>query len=83
MDIMAHHDIKVILGTPTAAPPVWLAKKSILKSCRSTTRGHRQTRRHAPRHLPFERYFLGLFETHRQRHGRGAWRSSATHRVAD
>jgi beta-galactosidase len=27
MDIMAHHDIKVILGTPTAAPPVWLAKK--------------------------------------------------------
>jgi len=27
MDIMAAHDIKVILGTPTAAPPVWLAKK--------------------------------------------------------
>ena len=27
MDIMARHDIKVILGTPTAAPPVWLAKK--------------------------------------------------------
>src|ERR1700729_2037266 len=27
MDIMAHHNIKVILGTPTAAPPVWLAKK--------------------------------------------------------
>jgi beta-galactosidase len=27
MDIMAHHDIKVILGTPTAAPPIWLAKK--------------------------------------------------------
>jgi beta-galactosidase len=27
MDIMAHHDIKVVLGTPTAAPPIWLAKK--------------------------------------------------------
>jgi beta-galactosidase len=27
MDIMAQHDIKVVLGTPTAAPPVWLAKK--------------------------------------------------------
>jgi beta-galactosidase len=27
MDIMAHHGIKVVLGTPTAAPPIWLAKK--------------------------------------------------------
>ncbi len=27
MDIMARHEIKVILGTPTAAPPIWLAKK--------------------------------------------------------
>ena len=27
MDIMAQHDIKVVLGTPTAAPPIWLAKK--------------------------------------------------------
>jgi beta-galactosidase len=27
MDIMARHNIKVILCTPTAAPPVWLAKK--------------------------------------------------------
>jgi beta-galactosidase len=27
MDILAQHDIKVVLGTPTAAPPVWLAKK--------------------------------------------------------
>ena len=27
MDIMANHDIKVVLGTPTAAPPIWLAKK--------------------------------------------------------
>ncbi len=27
MDIMESHDIKVVLGTPTAAPPVWLAKK--------------------------------------------------------
>ena len=27
MDIMADHDIKVVLGTPTAAPPIWLAQK--------------------------------------------------------
>ncbi|MGA2029893.1 MAG: beta-galactosidase, partial [Verrucomicrobiota bacterium] len=27
MDIMAHHGIKVVLGTPTAAPPIWLAQK--------------------------------------------------------
>ena len=27
MDIMGHHDIQIVLGTPTAAPPVWLAKK--------------------------------------------------------
>ena len=27
MDIMGHHGIKVVVGTPTAAPPLWLAKK--------------------------------------------------------
>ena len=27
MDIMEQHGIKVVLGTPTAAPPIWLAKK--------------------------------------------------------
>lgn len=27
MDLMGKEDIKVILGTPTAAPPVWLTKK--------------------------------------------------------
>src|SRR5581483_9177898 len=27
MDIMESHDIKAVLGTPTAAPPVLLAKK--------------------------------------------------------
>lgn len=27
MDAMAAQDIKVVLGTPTAAPPLWLAKK--------------------------------------------------------
>ena len=27
MDIMGHHGIQVVLGTPTAAPPVWLAQK--------------------------------------------------------
>jgi beta-galactosidase len=27
MDIMGKHDIQVVLGTPTAAPPIWLAKQ--------------------------------------------------------
>jgi beta-galactosidase len=27
MDIMAAHGIKVVLGTPTAAPPLWLSQK--------------------------------------------------------
>lgn len=27
MDTMAKHDIKVVLGTPTAAPPLWLSQK--------------------------------------------------------
>ena len=27
MDLMAEVDIKVVLGTPTAAPPIWLTKK--------------------------------------------------------
>ena len=27
MDILGEHDIQVVLGTPTAAPPIWLAKK--------------------------------------------------------
>ena len=27
MDLFAKADIKVVLGTPTAAPPIWLAKK--------------------------------------------------------
>jgi beta-galactosidase len=27
MDIMGRHGIQVVLGTPTAAPPVWLARK--------------------------------------------------------
>jgi beta-galactosidase len=27
MDIMATHDIKVVLCTPTAAPPIWLSQK--------------------------------------------------------
>ena len=27
MDMMARHGLKVVLGTPTAAPPIWLARK--------------------------------------------------------
>lgn len=27
MDAMAKHDLKIVLGTPTAAPPIWLSQK--------------------------------------------------------
>jgi beta-galactosidase len=47
MDIMAHHGIKVILGTPTAAPPIWLAKKhpEILPLDENGVTKHEGTRR--------------------------------------
>jgi beta-galactosidase len=47
MDIMARHNIKVVLGTPTAAPPIWLAKKhpEILPLDEHGVRKHEGTRR--------------------------------------
>ena len=82
MDIMAQHGIKVILGTPTAAPPIWLAKKhpEILPLDENGVVKHEGTRRAI---CLTQRRFLGLLEKNRQRDGRGAGRSSATHRVAD
>ncbi len=49
MDLMAKADIKVVLGTPTAAPPVWLAKKypEILPIDREGRTLHEGTRRAA------------------------------------
>ena len=82
MDIMAHHDIKVVLGTPTAAPPVWLAKKhpEILPLDERGVVKHEGTRRAI---CLEQRRLLGLFQAHRHRDGRGARRPSAAHRVAD
>jgi beta-galactosidase len=47
MDIMANHNIKVVVGTPTAAPPIWLAKKhpEILPLDEHGLRKHEGTRR--------------------------------------
>ncbi|MBI5774739.1 MAG: beta-galactosidase [Verrucomicrobia bacterium] len=47
MDVMAIHGIKVVLGTPTAAPPVWLAQKhpEILPLDENGLRRHEGTRR--------------------------------------
>jgi beta-galactosidase len=47
MDVMAKAKIKVVLATPTAAPPVWLAKKypSILPVDEKGVRHHEGTRR--------------------------------------
>lgn len=47
MDVMERHSIKVVLGTPTAAPPIWLAKKhpEILPLDERGIRKHEGTRR--------------------------------------
>jgi beta-galactosidase len=47
MDVMGKAGIKVVLGTPTAAPPVWLAKKypEILPLDEKGVRFHSGTRR--------------------------------------
>ncbi len=47
MDVMARHNIKVVLGTPTAAPPIWLARKhpEILPLDERGVRKHEGTRR--------------------------------------
>ena len=74
MDLMGNSGIKVVLGTPTAAPPIWLARKhpEILP-----------INEHAPRHLPEQRCLLGIFQAHRPRHGHRPRPASATHRLAD
>ncbi len=82
MDVMGKAGIKVVLGTPTAAPPIWLAKKhpEILPARR--TRPH-PPRRHPPRLLPEQRRLLGLLQAHRPGDGHRARQASATHRLAD
>ncbi len=82
MDIMAVHQIKVILATPTAAPPVWLAQKHPEYPPPRRTRPP-QTRRHPPRCLPHQRFLLGLFQTHRHPDGLRPRRPSPTPGLAD
>jgi beta-galactosidase len=47
MDIMLRHGIKVVLGTPTAAPPIWLAQRhpEILPLDENGLARHQGTRR--------------------------------------
>ena len=47
MDLMAKHEIQVVIGTPTAAPPLWLTKKhpEILPIDERGTKRHPGTRR--------------------------------------
>jgi len=47
LDILQRHDIKVVLGTPTAAPPLWLTQKypDILPITEDGTVLHEGTRR--------------------------------------
>ena len=57
MDLLGKAGIKIVLATPTAAPPVWLARKypEILPI---DERGLIKTRRHAPRGLSEQRNLL-------------------------
>ncbi len=82
MDVLGEHGIQVVLGTPTAAPPIWLAKKhpEILPV---DEHGLRQARRHPPRRLPEQRRLLEPFQAHRRKHGPGARQASAADRLAD
>ena len=82
MDIMGQHGIKVVLGTPTAAPPIWLAQKhpEILPLDEYGRVKHEGTRRA----VCFNNdVFWNYFQTHRRKHGPGAGRPSPTHRLAD
>ncbi len=47
MDVMASHEIKIVLATPTAAPPIWLGRKhpEILPLDEHGLRRHGGTRR--------------------------------------
>jgi beta-galactosidase len=49
MDVMSAHGIRVVLGTPTAAPPIWLARKhpEILPLDENGLTKHEGTRRAA------------------------------------
>ena len=68
MDIMAKRGIKVVLGTPTAAPPVWLAKKhpEILPLDEHGLVKHEGTRR-AICHTPHSARAFNAIETQRAR----------------
>ena len=83
MDVMKKAGIKVVLGTPTAAPPIWLAKKfpEILPV---DDRGRTRHEGITTRLLPEQRRVLGIIRSaSRARNGRGAGQASAAHRLAD
>ncbi len=82
MDIMGKAGIKVVLATPTAAPPIWLAKKhpEILPLDENGLTKHEGTRRAVCFNSDV---YWELFQAHRARDGQGAGQSSAIDRLAD
>ena len=82
MDLLGEEDIKVVLATPTAAPPIWLTKKhpEILPM---DERGIPLVRRHPACLLSQQRSLLELFQENRARHGRGPWQTSPVDRLAN
>ena len=82
MDIIGNAGIKVVLGTPTAAPPIWLAKKhpEILPLDEHGRVKHEGTRRavclNSDVYWDYSKRIV-------RAHGQGAGQASAAHRLAD
>ena len=82
MDLMGEVGIQVVLGTPTAAPPVWLTPQASGNPAAGRT-GPSDERRHPAGLLLEQRSLLGLFQENCPRHGRGAGQASPAHCLAN
>ena len=82
MDLLGKAGIKVVLATPTAAPPIWLTKKhpEILPLDERGLVKHEGTRRAVCLNSDV---FLGLLPADCGGDGQGAGQTSAAHRVAN
>jgi len=82
MDLMGEEDIKVVLATPTAAPPIWLTRKhpEILPM---DERGLPLCEGHPSRLLFEQRPLLGILQKDSARNVRCLGQTPAAHRLAN
>ena len=74
MDVMGKHGIKVVLATPTAAPPIWLAQKISGNSAAGRT-GHRAAREAPAARSVSTTTFIGIIPSASWRIWRRRWES--------